>query len=268
MKRIVLVLFTAIIAFSSCENIEDNSPAMQGMIDSLFFKANEVRAVKNEDGSYTLQGVNQDEILTLQIDRAQLGTYNLGSGSASFATYEDANGNVYTTSPSGNGTIELTDRCISCGLLTGTFQFTAIQEGIDSITVNRGFFFEANFLTGQIYQDENQNNDGTMIAKLNGEVFEANTVVASDNGVTIRVEGAIGEQVIAISVPSDALPGNYPVSAPGFGATFSIQGEEDVTSSGQMSINFNNTSTRKLRVFFRFETDANSITEGDLFVNY
>ena len=72
----------------------------------------ELLAVKNEDGSYTMQGINQDEVLTLQIDRAQLGTYRLGPGSASFATYVDANENVYTTSPNGSGVIELTDRCI------------------------------------------------------------------------------------------------------------------------------------------------------------
>ncbi len=268
MKRIVLALFVAVIAFSSCENLEDNSPAMQGMIDSLFFKANEVLAVKNEDGSYTMQGINQNEVLTLQIDRAQLGTYQLGPGSASFATYVDANENVYTTSPNGSGVIELTDRCISCGWLTGTFQFSAILEGIDTITVNRGFFFEANFLQGGLFQDESQLNDGTLIAKLNGEVFEANTVIANDNGAVISVEGAIDNKIITISVPSDAVPGNYGIGIPGFDASFTTSDGVEPATGGLISVNFNNTGTRKLRVFFRFETENNSITEGDLFVDY
>ena len=96
------LLFIALL-FVACEDTETNNPALQGEINNSFFKASDARGVQNEDGSFTLQGINEDKILTLHINGPQLGLYPLGEGQSNFASYEDADGNVYTTSPNGQG---------------------------------------------------------------------------------------------------------------------------------------------------------------------
>ena len=151
MKRITLLLFAAVIAFSSCENTEDNSPALQAEIDSIFFKGLDIRGVKNDDGTFTLQGINQEKKLTITVAENELGSYMMGGGRASMATYEDGEGNEYSTSPFGEGVIELTDRCISCGWLTGNFWFVAKRSETDSlpVRVQKGVFFEVSFLRRQ-----------------------------------------------------------------------------------------------------------------------
>lgn len=269
MKRIVLLLFTAVIAFSSCENIEDNSPAMQGMVDSVFFKALDVRAQQNEDGSYLLQGINQEEILTLQISAAQVGRYELGPGQPNFAIYEDGAGNQYSTSPLGSGFIDLTDSCVSCGTLTGSFQFMAINEGIDSIQVNRGFFFEANFLEGGLLTEEEQFNDGTLYATIDGVPFEANTVTGDEESGMIVIRGTTDDTTITVRVPVTTGGGNYIIQdVQGYTASITTSAGTEQANTGIISVNFHNPGPNGIRIFFRFETDSFSIDDGDTFVNY
>lgn len=270
MKRIFLLLFAAILAFSSCESLEDNSPALQGEIDSVFFRAIDVRGQRNEDGSYTLQGINQDEKLTLNLDRGAssgaLGLYPLGEGHASFATYEDADGNEYTTAPLGEGQIELTDRCISCGWLTGTFRFTAMNPGVDTLNVQKGFFFEISFLDGNI--DATGPTEGDLFANVNENPFQANSVTADEIGSSIIIKGFLDNRIITIEIPANSVSGNYILPVTGFSASYTNNDETTEAISGLISVNFNNATLRKAKVFFNFDTGIDMITNGDTNFKY
>ncbi len=153
MKRIILTIFALSFALIGCEDIQDNSPAIQGEINNVFFEALDVRGQANENGSFSLKGENQDQKLTLNVRRAVPGTYPLGPGEANFAIYEDGNGNEYATSPTGDGKIVITSHCVSCGTLTGNFNFLAINPGVDSVYVQKGFFYEVSYLLGGIDGD-------------------------------------------------------------------------------------------------------------------
>jgi Family of unknown function (DUF6252) len=265
MKRIFLLLFAAILAFSSCENLEDNSPALQGEIDSIFFKSSDVRGQQNENGSFTLQGINQDEKLTLNLNRAQLGEYTLGAGHPSFATYEDPAGNIYTTAPLGEGQIVLTDRCLSCGWLTGTFRFTAVDPGVDTLNVQKGFFFEVSFLDGNI---DSGPSVGTLTANVNEDPYQANSVTAEEIGSSIIINGFLNERVITIEVPANSISGNYILPITGFSASYTNNDETTEAISGIITVNFNNTDTRKILIFFNFDTGSDNITVGRTRVDY
>jgi len=269
MKRIILLLFAVVIAFASCENLEDNSPALQGEIDSIFFKANDVRGQKNEDGSFTLQGINQDQILTLNLDKGQLGTYRLGGGKSSSATFENSAGDEYSTNPYGEGEIELTDRCISCGWLTGTFWFTAKRSEFDSvpIAVQKGFFFEVSFLDGNV--EGGLPSLGTVTADINGVPFDANAVTVDEDGVSITIEGLEGSQSIEIQVPANSVSGNYLLPRTGFSASYTANGvTTEAEEGGLVSVNFNNTDTRKILIFFNFTAAGKTITTGRASADY
>lgn len=266
MKRIFLLLFAAILAFSSCENLEDNSPALQGEIDSIFFKASDVRGQQNENGSFTIQGINQDEKLTLTINSSLLGVHPLGDGHPSSATFEDAGGNLYTRAPLENGQIEITDRCISCGWLTGTFRFTGINPGIDTIKVQKGFFFEASFIDGNI--DTGGPSAGTLTANVNEDPFNASTVTADQVSGSIIINGFLDDRVITIEVPENSVTGNYILPMTGFSASYTNNVGTTEAISGIITVNFNNPDPGQILIFFNFDTGTDSITVGRTRVDY
>lgn len=270
MRRLILllVLVTAIFV-TGCENTEDNSPALQGQIDEFFFKAADARASQNDDGTYTIQGITQDETMTIHLVSHNLGTYQLGSGYSNFASFEDSAGNMYTTSPNGSGEVEITDRCISCGWLTGTFKFSAIQEGVDTLAVQKGFFFKVSFLNGDLPSDAPVPTDGALFAEVDGEDYEANSVAATLENGSIKIEGFKDDDIIRIVIPADGVSGNYNYPTDGFSASIINNGVEDPAVSGLISINFNNTTTRITRVFFSFVTESGvQVTMGNTRVDY
>jgi len=268
MKRIILLLFAAVIAFSSCENLETNSPALQGQIDSIFFKANDVRGVRNDDGTVTIQGINQDKKITITIAEVELDTYLFGEGRPSVATYTD--GDVeYTTAPYGQGELELSDRCISCGWLTGNFWFVAKRSEFDSlpVTVQKGVFFEASFLGENV--EEGLPPVGSVTANIDNEPFEASAVTVDDTNGTIKIDGFDGLQSIQIQVPSNSVSGNYFLPRQGFSATYTIDGETfEAEAGGLVSVNFNNPETRKILIFFNFTAAGKQFTVGRAQADY
>ena len=265
----ILYLLLAIVLFASCEDLEDNSPALQGTIDYDFFKANDVRAEKYEDGSYTIQGYTQDETLTLHINSGQLGTYLLGEGYSSFAEFENINGDVYKTSPRGSGEIVLIDICVTCGWLTGTFRFEALLANIDTITVHRGIFHKANFREGGLIGDGGQINAGTFTAIVDEIDYEAVTVSADVIGGTLIIVGSVENRNIRIQVPVSAMSSNHPLPEEGYLAVYTNEnGIEEEAISGLISVNFNNTDINRMLVFFNFETENHSITMGRTRVDY
>jgi len=263
-----LVLLIASILFVSCEDLQDNTPALQGTIDDVFFKANDARAVLNDNGSYTLQGYGQDKTLTLHINQAELGTYQLGEGQPNYASFEDELGNVYTTVPSGEGEIVLTDRCLSCGWLTGTFHFSGILQGLDTINVHRGIFYQVSFFEGIIGDGSGGISAGYLNAYVDNSQFVATTVSAELSGNTIVIVGAIDSRKITIEVPSNATSGNYNLPFEGYKAVYTNENGSEEAISGTITVNFNNTQGNHILIFFNFNTENNVITEGRTEVDY
>jgi len=265
MKKLMPLFFFALL-FAACEDTETNSPALQGEVNDVFFKASDARAVQNEDGTFTLQGTNQDEKLTLHIKKAEPGSFALGEGQSNFATYEDAAGNKYSTSPNGEGRINLTESCISCGTLTGTFRFTAIRPGIDTITVQKGFFYDVSFFEGGLIDPSGQINAGTLDWEVDDVPFSAATVSTTIVDETLVAKGAVGDKIIRIKIPLNAPSSNHSLPETGYEASYTVDGVTEQAEAGLISVNYNN-GTRTL-VFFNFETANHSISSGNMLVNY
>jgi len=264
-----LVLLIASILFVSCEDLQDNTPALQGTIDDVLFKANDARAELYDDGSYTLQGYTQDETLTLHINKADLGTYQLGVGQPNYASFEDALGNVHVTTPNGEGEIVLTDRCISCGWLTGTFRFSAVRLGVDTITVHRGIFFKVSFHEGGlIIGDGGIVNSGDLVAEIDQNQFNATTVFAEEVNNTIQITGTTNTESIFIQVPNSVTTGAYDLPASGTIANYTIQDTTEEALSGQIFVTFYNPIERRITIGFRFVTENHNIVNGGLNVLY
>lgn len=260
MKRVLLSLFVLSLLFTSCsEDIQNNSPAIQGQIDSLFFRAIDIRGQVNDNGSISLKGSDQDQELTLNVTSASPGVYQLGPGSNNFAIFDDAQGNSYATSPSGEGKITITEHCSSCGHITGTFSFVGINPGVDTINMQKGVFYQVNYLLGGIDDD---GSDGTMTALVNGETFDTGIVSADETGGAIIINGFQDNVNITIKIPANATSANYPVGTPGFDASITVDNVVEVATSGTITVNFLNPTTRRGLVFFAFTTDSYEVTMG------
>jgi hypothetical protein len=268
MKRIILLIFV-IIALVSCESTETNSPALQGELDNVFFSANDARASKNEDGSYNIQGITEFETLTLHIRKDQLGVYPVGGDRPNYATYEDANGNLYATNPLGSGEIVLSDRCISCGTLTGSFNFTAILPGIDTIVAQKGIFFEVKFPVPGDDDSDQGGNAGTFVAQIDGVPFNPFNVAAVNTGNNIIITGATTSTTLALRFPLDIVAGSYPLPSGGFQASYTVEGNPAETAvSGNIIIVEHDPNTNKIKGTFSFQTASTIITLGQFNVTY
>ncbi len=265
MKKIILLLFVGVLAFSSCENVEDNSTVIQAEVDSVFFKSFDAIGTRLEDGSITMQGITDNEILTLHISGFQLGSYTLGGGSESYAAFEDSDGNIYATNPNGEGVINVTDRCISCGWLSGDFRFSAILNGVDTTYVSKGIFFDVSFGASD---DDDSPNAGSFSAQIDGTPFTPISVSAVDSGNSLLISGAETIKSIIIRVPVDVEVGNYSLPRSGFEASLAEGAVTQNATTGNISVVTHNVAARTISGSFSFITAQNTVSEGQFNVTY
>lgn len=268
MKKSAFLLLLAIISLASCENIEDNTPALQGEIDSTFFRANVALFTTDDQGRYIIQGADARETVNLIVSANVEGTYLLGGSSNNFGIYEDVDGNVYSTSPSGNGEV-IINQVNADGSLTGTFAFMAVREGIDTVFVSRGLFAEVP--PGVNNDDDggsNTNNDGTIGADVNGTPFAPITVSATNTGNSIVILGASSTSSIAIQFPGDVEAGTYNLPSSGFQATYTEAGSSNQASSGSITVDAHDPAAGTLSGSFSFQAGATSVTSGYFDVTY
>lgn len=269
MKKFI-VLFFAAFAMMSCEDIQDNTPALQGTLDQSFFKAIDARAARNIDGSFLIQGTNVDETLTMRISGRQLGTYNVGAQTLNYAFFEDAGGNLYATNPFGIGKIELTNYDDEAKTLSGSFSFQMVLAGIDTLTVSSGLFFEVPFGLGPIEDpaDGEIGNAGDFFAEINGQPFTPINVGAVDQGNRIKIIGDTSPVRIEILVPDGVQPGNYSLASGQFDATYRDGTVYETVVSGNIQVTGHDFAAKTLQATFNFETETTSITSGTFDVAY
>lgn len=267
MKKYILPLLLVIIGLAGCENTEDNSPALQAEIDSLFFRSNTTFQTANPDGRFIIQGLSANKTLTISIGGNQEGVYTLGTLDANYAVYEDALGNSYATNPLGNGTVTLTN-VGSNGEMSGTFEFMAVLPGIDTVFVSKGIFFDVP--SGVIDDDDDQGgvNDGTFSALVNNVPFDPATVTATDTGNSIIVSGTTTSTSILIRVPVAVEPGAYDLPMNGFQATYAQSAAGQEATDGLITITVHDTSTKNIQGTFSFQAGLNEVTSGEFNVNY
>lgn len=266
MKNLLLLAFAAILLFS-CTDVETNNPAFQGSIDNVPFKATDSRALYNVDGSFSIQGVTVDETMTLKISSSGIGTYNVGGTSNNYATLENSLGIVYSTNPEGTGKVIVTSSDPSSNLVSGTFNFTAMVPGVDTIRVHNGVFYEVRY-SGEDGGDGENPNAGALLAKVDGNEFSSLNVTAEDNGNSILLLGSNNSSSISLKVPVDVENGTYDLPGNGFSASY-VQGlVEEVSTSGTITIINHDVATKSLSGTFYFVTVNHTIEQGQFNVIY
>jgi len=142
MKKFFLLSLIAVLGVVSCsDEIESNTPSIQGEVNGEFFRARNSTASIGDDGSVTLVGSASSETISLTTSSIDIGIYALGNGTINEATFETVEGDFYTTGSTGFGQIEITK--VEAGKVSGEFYFDARKDEIgDTLNFNKGFFFE------------------------------------------------------------------------------------------------------------------------------
>lgn len=270
MRKIYLLLLVAVSVLCSCENVQDNRDAMQGQIDDRFFRAPDAYAQTNTDGSFSIIGNSPDQKITLSLEDSAFKTHVLGGIPQNFATVEDSNGNVYRTQNGIEaGEVTITRRCISCGIISGEFNFTAIQAGVDTIRVSKGFFFDVRIEDAIDDPDDPTVVTNSLTAIVDGGAFTASQIVGQEVGDEIVITGTLDGREILIAMPSDVSFGNYDLPQAGFTAFYTdASGNAQEAVTGRVTVNFNNVALRSTKILFRFDTANHTITDGDARVSY
>lgn len=265
----LLFLLLAIFFCLSCDDIEDNTPGFQANLEENFFKANDSKGIRREGNSYTIQGITNNEIITLKVKKSQVGEYLLGEGSENFAIYEDISGNIYSTSFGGNGKIVISRKNTGQQFFTGTFNFIAINPGIDTLVVDQGVFYQVyyDFNPGDLDEDT-ENNANYFIAQIDGVSFNPFSVIASTSQTSINILASSPNKEIKIKTPLDVQAGSYLIQDAGFSASFILDGNENSANEGTIIIIDNDIIERRIRGTFSFETDNNSISQGQFRIFY
>lgn len=265
------LFFLLAIVLSGCTNTETNDPAMQAELDATLFVALDTRAAENEDGSYIIQGITQNETLTLRISDLAVGRYRLGGTNPDYASFENVNGDAYFTNPQGQGDVFISNWDRDAKLVSGSFTFTAVIAGIDTLAVQRGLFFEApvtNYVEPSIETVDPSTNAGTFVSNIDGNPFNPFNVSAVETVDSIIITASTSNRSILIKVPKDIEMGNIVLPESGHIAQYiDGDGTEDALS-GNLIIFSHMVNARHIKGTFSFQTVTKSISLGQFNVIY
>ena len=159
MKKLSLYVLTLITLLGCSNDIQFNSPAIQGNKNGDLWRAVYYAADIDFGGLVIEGGDNIETILFVTQDDTR-GTYTLGPNSPNEARFTDANGIVYSTLntpdeslqlyPSdGEVVVEDFDNSVTPKTVTGTFWFNAYNsDGTLGINFNEGRFYRISLVGG------------------------------------------------------------------------------------------------------------------------
>ncbi|MFW5804990.1 MAG: DUF6252 family protein [Bacteroidales bacterium] len=215
--KILVSLLILIFFNTACEedNINTNRPLMTALLDGSTWRCPEPNAKLSKD-QIRIYGTSADgQSIQLTIYSGEKGIYTLSSGNMHegiLIPNTSAYADIYSTSnnEAGTGQVRVSSINEDDKTISGSFNFRAYKQNSNaSKVISNGEF------TKVPYKYINTNDDTTQItnmltANINGESYDANSVVTSDTSDTyIRITGSSSSsfQSITLDIPKDAQPG-------------------------------------------------------------
>ncbi len=264
MKKFVFVLLATLLLIS-CEDVQTYDVALQAKVDNRLYTSTDARAALNDDGTVTIQGFNDEESLTINLSRLAQGNFAIQEGLSNYAVFEDMGGNIYTTRPSGEGVVTISELNENNKTISGSFNFNAFLPGIDTIYVSKGTLYNVPYSGGDITDPSNA---GTFSASVDGNQFIPITVTSRNTGNTIITSGSNANATILISVTAGVEPGEYTLPRGGFSAKYQGVNGPETTSSGLIKIIEHDLTAKTIKGTFYFYTNLSEVTEGQFNVAY
>ena len=269
MKKFLLLSLISVLSFACSDEVESNTPVIQGSVNNQFFRAPRATAMLNADGSVKITGIKDSRTITLQISSPELGQYPLGENIINQATFLDFDQNLYTAGAgSGDGMIEITE--YTGASLSGIFYFNALNPGMEeALNFQKGVFFEVPIINGA--PTEGEETGSTFSADIAGTPFVADQVSAQNLGGNLTLIGLKQTTTISLIFATDIAPGDYALIATGFPtAKYVVNFTTEVSETGTLTIISNDTTTKTVKGTFKFTTSGSqtAITNGAFTASY
>ncbi len=265
MRKIALLLL-AILPFISCEDIETNEVALQAKINDRLYMSTEARASTSESGGLIIQGSNIDESLTLTLSNFREGNYVIDNNTSNKAVFSDFYGNTFSTVSGGQGTVNISEVDELTQTLSGTFNFSAVLPGVDTIYVSRGVLYRVPY--GGISIPDTDIESNTFKAKIDGAAFNPVLIQTNSGLGTIMITGSTPSASIVLSLPDTVVPGEYEVDWDYDAVLIGFGNGDEETLEGVIKILAHNPETRTIKGTFSFNTTTHQITDGQFELVY
>jgi|26BtaG_2_1085354.scaffolds.fasta_scaffold00004_87 hypothetical protein len=266
MKKFALLLL-AILPFISCEDTETNEVALQAKINNRLYQSTDVQGSTSE-GGLKIQGSNLEESLTLNLSSLREGEFVINGRSSNSAVFSDVFGNVFNTNPGGEGLITISELDEINKTVTGSFNFSAVMPGVDTIYVSRGVLYRVPFGELDLPDPDPETGDDAFRAKIDGNPFNASLIVTNSGAGTIVLHGSTGNSSIVITMPETAEPGTYDVEWDYSAVLMGPEYTDEETTTGKISIQAHDPDARTIIGTFWFNTTNHAITDGVFDLTY
>ena len=264
----------SVLLFCSCsDDITFNSPAFQGVRDTVFYKADAMRYELTDAGEVTIYGSLGTQTVQLVLPNYGEGTFELGPTNAARANYTNVRGKVFSTNFDGEGEV-IVERA-SDSTYTGTFRFRAVTS-VDTTEVyfTKGVFYEIPYYFERVPPVLDPVVPNSFYCRINGTAFTPPSVSASAGPNFITGTGANNTANIRLRLPRTIEKGTYPltdftVDSPYQAAYFS--GFNTLVQSGTVTITSHNTQEGSIGGTFSFTAQGAStiqVTQGTFGFNY
>ena len=273
MKKYILVVLSLLMLYSCSDDVTFNTPAFQGIRDTVFFKANGMRYEQNEAGQVYVYGSLGTQSVQLMLPNYGEGNFRLGPTSAAEAQFTNSNGKLFTTGFDGEGEV-IVERAAD-SIYTGTFKFRAVSP-VDTTEVyfSRGLFYKVPFYVEPVPPVLDPVVSSSFFCRINGIGFTPPSVSASAGPDFITGTGANNTANIRLRFPRNVEKGTYPLTD--FTVESSYQaayysGFETLVESGTVTITSHNTQEGSIGGTFSFTAQGEStiqVTQGTFGFNY
>jgi hypothetical protein len=151
MKKI-LSLLVLMVVFTSCEeDVEFNTPAVQGYINNELWRADNFTAQLTGNGSVVITASKDFETIVLRTTDKTPGTYTLGVSDANRASYTiseltGVGDSFQTSAEEGVGEIVISNDAretdLARGYISGTFHFNGYNDAGTIAYITNGVFYK------------------------------------------------------------------------------------------------------------------------------
>ncbi len=274
MSRPFFICVLTLLLVSCADDVTFNTPAFQGIKDTIFFKAQGTSVQLTDANEVVISGSLNGERVDLKLPAYGTGVFDLTSGSASVADYYQEDGKHYSTRFDGEGevVVERTDD----SLYTGSFRFRALAPAdTTEVYFTRGYFYEV-----PVFKDPPPPViipvvESSFACRIQDRPFYPEVSYASQSNGFVTGTGSTNSVVIRLKFPRDIEPGVYDLTdftvPSSYQASYMSGVFTLVVQTGTLTIFSNNIREGSVGGAFEFTAQGAStvkITQGSFGFNY